>query len=72
MTALTLRLPDEKHLRLKQLAKKKGMTINRLLDEMTTLMLAEFDIETRYKARVERGRGKAERGLQLLEKAMQE
>lgn len=69
MTALTLRLPDEKHLRLKQLAKKKGVTINRLLDEMTTLMLAEFDIETRYKARVERGRGKAGHGLDLLEKA---
>ncbi len=28
--------------------------------EKITLMLAEFDIETRYKARVERGRGKAE------------
>ncbi len=69
MTALTLRLPSEKHQRLKQLAKKRGTTINRLLDEMTTLMLAEFDIETRYKARVERGKGKTERGLELLEKA---
>jgi len=72
MIALTLRLPDEKHLRLKQLAKKKGVTINRLLDEMTTLTLAEFDIETRYKARVERGQGKIGRGLELLEKAPQE
>ena len=71
MTALTLRLPSEKHQRLKQLAKKRGTTINRLLDEMTTLMLAEFDIETRYKARVERGKGKMERGLELLEKAVQ-
>lgn len=71
MTALTLRLPSEKHQRLKQLAKKRGTTINRLLDEMTTLMLAEFDIETRYKARVERGKGKTERGLELLDKAMQ-
>ena len=69
MTALTLRLPDEKHLRLKQLAKKRGTTINRLLDEMTTLMLAEFDIETRYKARFERGMGETERGLELLGKA---
>ncbi len=72
MTALTLRLPSEKHQRLKQLAKKRGTTINRLLDEMTTLMLAEFDIETRYKARFERGKGKTERGLALLNKAMQE
>ncbi len=69
MTALTLRLPSEKHQRLKQLAKKRGTTINRLLDEMTTLLLAEFDLETRYLARVERGKGKQQRGLDLLEKA---
>lgn len=72
MTALTLRLPSEKYQRLKQLANKKGITINHLLDEMVTLMLAEFDIETRYKARVERGKGKTERGLELLDKARQE
>ncbi len=71
MTALTLRLPSEKHQRLKQLAKNRGTTINRLLDEMTTLMLAEFDIETRYKVRVKRGKGETERGLELLEKARQ-
>jgi predicted DNA-binding protein len=71
MTALTLRLAKEKHQRLKKLAKNKGMTINKLLDEMTTLMLTEFDLETRYLARVERGKNKTERGLELLEKAKQ-
>jgi len=71
MTALTLRLAEEKHQRLKKLAKKKGMTVNKLLDEMTTLMLTEFDLETRYLARVERGKNKAKRGLELLEKAKQ-
>ena len=69
MTVLTLKLTDEKHLRLKELAKNKGMTVNKLLDEMTTLMLTEFDLETRYLARVERGKNKAKRGLELLEKA---
>jgi predicted DNA-binding protein len=71
MTALTLRLTEEKYQRLKRLAKNKGMTINKLLDEMTTLMLTEVDLETRYLARVERGKNKTERGLELLEKAKQ-
>ncbi len=71
MTVLTLSLTDEKHQRLKKLAKNKGMTVNKLLDEMTTLMLTEFDLETRYLARVERGKNKTERGLELLEKAKQ-
>jgi predicted transcriptional regulator len=70
MTALTVRLPDEKHRRLKALARSRGTPLNRLIDEMTTLMLAEFDAETRFRVRAKRGAGKAKRGLALLEKAM--
>jgi predicted transcriptional regulator len=69
MAALTVRLPDEKHQRLKALAKSRGTPLNRLIDEMTTLMLAEFDAETRFRLRAEGGSGKTERGLALLEKA---
>ncbi len=69
MTALTVRLPDEKHRRLKALAKSRGTPLNRLIDEVTTLMLAEFDAETRFKLRAERGVGKTELGSALLEKA---
>ena len=69
MAALTVRLADEKHRRLKALAKSRGTPINRLIDEMTTLMLAEFDAETRFRLRAARGAGKAKRGLKLLEKA---
>ena len=69
MTALTVRLPDEKHRRLKALAKSRGTPLNRLIDEMTTLMLAEFDAETRFRLRAKRGSGKAKLGLALLEKA---
>ena len=70
MTALTVRLPDEKHRRLKALAKSRGTPINRLMEEMTTLMLAEFDVETRFQIRAVRGTGKSERGLELLQKAV--
>lgn len=69
MTALTVRLPDEKHRRLKALARIRGTPLNRLIDEMTTLMLAEFDAETRFRLRAEQGAGKTGRGLDLLEKA---
>ncbi|MCL2524552.1 MAG: toxin-antitoxin system HicB family antitoxin [Betaproteobacteria bacterium] len=69
MTALTLRLPDDKHRRLKALAASRGTPLNRLLDEMTTLMLAEFDAETRFNVRAARGAKNAARGMELLEKA---
>jgi predicted transcriptional regulator len=69
MTALTLRLPDEKHRRLKALAQSRGTPINRLLEEMTTLMLAEFDAETRFNVRATLGASRDERGLELLQKA---
>ena len=69
MTALTVRLPDEKHKRLKALAKSRGTPINRMIDEMTTLMLVEFDAETRFRLRAARGAGKEGRGLKLLDKA---
>ena len=57
MGALTVRLPDDKHQRLKALAKTRGTPLNRLIDEMTTLMLAEFDAETRFRLRAQNGAG---------------
>ena len=69
MTALTVRLPDEKHRRLKALAKHRGTPLNRLIDEVTTVMLAEYDAETRFRLRAERGAGKTDVGLSLLAKA---
>lgn len=69
MSALTIRLPDEKYQRLKRLSKRRGTSVNRLIDDLTTLALVEFDAETHFLARARRGQGKAARGLALLEKA---
>jgi predicted transcriptional regulator len=69
MTALTVRLPDDKHQRLRALAESRGTTLNRLIDDMATVMLAEFDAETRFKLRAARGAGRADHGLELLRKA---
>jgi predicted transcriptional regulator len=69
MSALTLRLPDDKHARLKLLARRRGTTVNRLMEEMATVMIAEADAEARFEVRAARGRGKTGRGLALLRKA---
>jgi hypothetical protein len=72
MRALTLGLPDDKHQRLRALAKSRGTTVNRRMDEMTTLMLAEFDAETHFRLRAMRGADNVERGLALLDKVATE
>jgi predicted DNA-binding protein len=69
MSALTVRLPDEKHARLRALAQSRGTTLNALIDEMTTMLLVEHDAEVRFRLRAARGAGKVERGLELLKKA---
>jgi predicted transcriptional regulator len=66
MATLTIHLPDDKHERLKELAQSRGMSVNKLMEELSTVALAEFDAHTRFKAMV--ATGNPERGLQLLDK----
>ena len=68
MTTVTLRIPDEKHARLRLLAESRGVSVNKLMDEAATVMLAEFDAETRFKTRA--ARGSVEEGLALLDEAL--
>lgn len=72
MRALTIRLDDAKYARLKELARKRHTSVNRLFDEMRTLILAEAepDAETRFSLRAARGNNQAQRGLELLAKAI--
>ena len=48
MGTLTVRLPDDKHDRLKSLAAHKKVSINKLMEEISTQALAEFDSEARF------------------------
>jgi predicted transcriptional regulator len=50
MQRLTIRLPDAKHRRLKQLAKARRVSVNRLIEELTTVALAAHDAEMRLRA----------------------
>ncbi len=70
MGSLHLRIPDEKHQRLKELAKSKNMSVNKLLEELATIALTEYDIETRFKIRA--NRGSTEKALEVLEKLKQD
>ena len=65
MATLTLRLPDEKHERLRQLAARHQVSMNELIEEMATVVLAEFDAETRFRVRA--ALGSREEGLRLLD-----
>ena len=66
MSTLTIRIPESKHDRLRTLAKARGISINRLIDELATVALAEYDSETRFRAMAARGSKRT--GLALLAK----
>lgn len=69
MSALTIRMHDEKYERLKALSRQRRTSVNQLIDDMATLLLAEADAETHFRLRALRGKARQQRGLDLLEKA---
>ena len=66
MATLTIRLPDDTHARLRQLAQQRKISLNKLIEELATTALTEFDVETRFRARGVRG--SVAEGLRLLDK----
>ena len=66
MGTLTIRVPDATHERLRRLAEARGVSVNKLIEELSTAALAEFDAETRFRVRA--ARGSVREGLRLLDK----
>lgn len=66
MATLTIRMPDDKHSRLKALAHYRHVSVNKLVEELSTRALAEFDSEVRFRALA--AQGDANVGLKLLDK----
>jgi plasmid stability protein len=66
MATLTIRIPDDKHKRLKELAESHGVSVNKLIEELSTIALVEFDTHTRFKLMA--ARGDAAEGLRILDK----
>jgi predicted transcriptional regulator len=65
MSILTIRLPDDKHARLRQLARHRDISVNKLVEELATISIAEFDAETRFRALA--ARGSVQKGLAILD-----
>ena len=65
MSTLTIRLPDTKHERLKAFARARGVSVNKLVEELATVALAQAAAANRYVLR--KARGKPGVGLKLLD-----
>ncbi len=66
MATLTIRIPDDKHSRLKGLAQHRHVSVNKLIEELSTQAIAEFDSEVRFHALA--ASGNIDKGLKLLDK----
>jgi len=66
MSTLTVRLPDDTHQRLKQLARDRGVSINKLMEELSIIAVAQHDAETRFRSVA--ATGSPESGLRILDK----
>ncbi|NBD15543.1 MAG: toxin-antitoxin system HicB family antitoxin [Cyanobacteria bacterium] len=51
---------------MKALAQSRGISVNKLMEELSTIALTEFDAHTRFQ--VMAARGNSEEGLKLLDK----
>ena len=65
MARLTIRLPDAQRDRLATMAAKRGVSVNKPMQEFAARALAEHDTELRFRARA--ARGDAARGLAVLD-----
>ena len=65
MAKLTIRLPDAQRDRLAAMAARRGVSVNKLMQEFAARALAEHDTELRFRARA--ARGDAARGLEVLD-----
>ena len=66
MSTLTIRMPDATHERLRDLARARGVSINKLIEEMATATLSAHDAEVRF--RLMAARGEPDRALAILDR----
>lgn len=50
MSTLTIRLPDDTAERLKSLARSRGLSMNKLVEELSAQALAAWDTENHFRA----------------------
>ena len=65
MATLTIRIPDAHRDRLAAMAARRGVSLNKLMEELSVRALTEHDTEMRFRLRA--ARGDTVRGLALLD-----
>lgn len=65
MSTLTIRLPDDKHERLKSLALARHISVNKLIDELATVAIANQDARVRFEQLA--AQGNPQRAMELLD-----
>ena len=65
MATLTIRIPDAHRDRLAAMAARRGVSLNKLMEELSVRALTEHDTEMRFRLRA--ARGDTARGLELLD-----
>ena len=55
MATLTIRIPDSHRDRLAAMASRRGLSLNKLMEEISTRALAEHDTEMRFRLRATHG-----------------
>jgi len=65
MATLTIRLQDAHRDRLAAMAKQRGVSLNKLMEELSVRALAEHDTKMRFRMRT--GRGDKGNGMKLLD-----
>ena len=66
MATLTIRIPDAHRDRLAAMAAQRGLSVNKLMEELSVRALTEHDTEMRF--RLCASRGDKALGLKLLDK----
>ena len=66
MARMTIRIPDDTHARIKTLARLRGMSVNRLMEELSVIAVTQHDAEARFRALA--AHGSAREGLAILER----
>lgn len=66
MSTLTIRLPDDTALRLKQMARARGQSMNKLVEELSAQALAAWDTENHFRALA--ATGNVGRALAILDR----
>jgi len=66
MTTLTIQLPDDTAARLDSLARSRGLTINKLVEDLSARALAAWDTENHFRAMA--ATGDIKQALKILDR----